>query len=79
MRGINRSAIIRPGLSVGQAAGRGLGQAVGRTNASGMEVEDRPVSSADFMGTICQALGIDHTKENTTPEGRPIRIAAAGA
>ena len=56
-----------------------VGQTVGRTNASGMEVEDRPVSTADFMATICQAMGIDYTKENTTPEGRPIRIAATGA
>ena len=24
-------------------------------------------------------MGIDYTKENTTPEGRPIRIAATGA
>jgi hypothetical protein len=62
-------------------AGGGLrvGQAIGRTNASGMEVEDRLVSTADFMATICQAMGIDHTRENTTPEGRPIRIAATGA
>ena len=56
-----------------------VGQIVGRTNASGMEVEDRPVSTADFMATICQAMGVDYLKENTTPEGRPIRIAATGA
>ena len=56
-----------------------VGQAVGRTNASGMEVEDRPVSTADFMATICRAMGIDFTKENITPEGRPIRISATGA
>lgn len=59
-------------------AGGGLrvGQVIGRTNALGTDVADRPISTGDFMATICQAMGIDYTKENATPEGRPIRIAA---
>ena len=31
------------------------------------------------MATVCKALGIDYTKEYMTPDGRPIRIADAGA
>jgi uncharacterized protein (DUF1501 family) len=55
------------------------GQAIGRTSADGMSVEDRKVSVADFMATICKALGIDHTKQNLSDVGRPIRIADPSA
>jgi uncharacterized protein (DUF1501 family) len=55
------------------------GQVVGKTDAEGAVVEERPVSGVDFMATVCQALGIDYTKQNTTPIGRPIRIADKGA
>ena len=55
------------------------GQAVGRTDAEGAEVVERPVSAVDFMATVCQALGIDYTKQNQTPIGRPVRIADKGA
>jgi Protein of unknown function (DUF1501) len=62
-------------------AGGGLkhGQVVGKTNAKGDDVADRPVSAADFMATICKALGIDHTKEWTTRSGRPIAKVGKGA
>lgn len=61
-------------------AGGGVkgGQVWGNTGASGMQVEDRPVSVPDFLATICGALGIDHTKENITEEGRPIPIVDRG-
>jgi uncharacterized protein (DUF1501 family) len=62
-------------------AGGGIkaGQAVGKTSADGATVEERPVSATDFMATLCKALGIDEAKENTTPDGRPIRIVDKGA
>jgi uncharacterized protein (DUF1501 family) len=63
-------------------AGGGLktGQAIGGTGKTGMEVErGRPIRTNDFMATICQALGIDYNKKNTTPDGRPISIAGEGA
>jgi arylsulfatase A-like enzyme len=61
-------------------AGGGIkgGQAVGRTSADGMKVEDRPVAVPDLMATICKALGIDPSKQNLSDVGRPIRIADPG-
>lgn len=61
-------------------AGGGIkgGQALGSSGASGMQVEDRPVTVPEFLATICGALGIDHTKENITEEGRPIPIVDRG-
>ncbi len=50
------------------------GRVIGRTSADGTTVQDRPVSVADFLGTICQALGIDPLKQNMSNLGRPIRI-----
>jgi uncharacterized protein (DUF1501 family) len=50
------------------------GQVIGKTNAGGEEVADRPVKVADLYATICEGLGIDHTKENVSPEGRPIGL-----
>ncbi len=55
------------------------GQVVGRTDKEGAAVEERPVSAIDFMATVCKALGIDYTKYNNTPIGRPVRIADRGA
>jgi hypothetical protein len=55
------------------------GQVIGRTDKEGAAVEDRPISAIDFMATICKVLGIDYTKQNNTPIGRPIRIAEKGA
>lgn len=50
------------------------GQVVGRTDASGATVEDRPVSVPDFMATICQILDIDPQKETVLPDGRPVKL-----
>jgi hypothetical protein len=62
-------------------AGGGIkgGQAVGKTSADGTTVEERPVSVADFLATICGALGIDYTKQNQSNVGRPIRIVDKSA
>jgi len=30
------------------------------------------------MATVCNILGIDHTKMNNTPNGRPVRIVERG-
>lgn len=61
-------------------AGGGIrgGQVIGRTDAQGAQVADRPVSIIDLMATICRILGIDYTKETITPNGRPIRIVDKG-
>lgn len=62
-------------------AGGGVkgGQAVGKTSKDGTTVEDRPVSSADFLATVCKVLGIDPEKPNMSNVGRPIPIADRGA
>lgn len=55
------------------------GQVIGRTDAEAATVVDRPVSTLDFMATVCSILGIDYNKQNTTPIGRPVRIVDRGA
>ena len=61
-------------------AGAGVrgGQIIGRTDAKGMTVEDRPVSVADFGATIFQTLGIDHAQENVIRQ-RPIGFVDGAA
>jgi len=62
-------------------AGAGInpGQVVGRTSPDGTKVEERPITAPDFLATICKALGIDHTKQNVSESGRPIRIVDKSA
>jgi len=63
-------------------AGGGVngGQAFGRTTADGMSVDGpRPVTVPDFLATVCRALGVDHTRQNMSNVGRPIRIVEQGA
>ena len=57
-------------------AGGGIrgGQVIGRTDATAAAVAERPISVVDFMATICRILGIDYTRNNLSPEGRPVRI-----
>jgi hypothetical protein len=55
------------------------GQVIGRTDAEGATVADRPVSCLDFMATVCRVLGIDYNRQNNTPNGRPVRIVDRGA
>jgi len=57
-------------------AGGGIkgGQVIGKTDRDGATVTERPITVADFMATVCRILGIDYTKKNTTPSGRPIRL-----
>lgn len=54
------------------------GQVIGKTSPGGEEVAERPVTVADLYATFCAALGIDYTKENISPEGRPIPIVDRG-
>ena len=55
------------------------GQVIGRTDATGSSVVDRPISVIDFMCSLCTLLGIDHERQIRTPGGRPIRIVNTGA
>jgi len=62
-------------------AGGGIkgGQAVGKTSDSGMEVVERPVSTPDFLATVCKAVGVEPDKQNDSNVGRPIRLTDPGA
>jgi hypothetical protein len=55
------------------------GQVIGKTDKEGASVVERPISTLDFMATVCQILGIDYNKTNTAASGRPIRIVDKGA
>jgi uncharacterized protein (DUF1501 family) len=62
-------------------AGGGIrgGQVVGKTDAEGATVVDRPIPATDFLATVCKVLGINYAKQNQTPIGRPIRVVDKGA
>ncbi len=55
------------------------GQVIGATDREGATVTERPVTTIDFMATVCTALGIDYNRFNNTHIGRPVRIVDRGA
>ena len=61
-------------------AGGGVrgGQAIGRSDAKGAEVADRPVAVADLHATLLAAFGVDPARQYRTPEGRPIKLTNGG-
>lgn len=61
-------------------AGGGIKQGYvhGSSDAKGVSVKDNPVTIGDLHATMYDAMGIDFTKENITPEGRPIRVVDKG-
>lgn len=74
-----REHYARAWTSVLAGAGIKAGQVIGKTSKGGEEVVERPINAKDFMATLCRILGIDYTKKNTTPDGRPIQLADNGA
>ena len=52
---------------------------VGRTDARGEEPVERPLAPEDVFATLVAALGLDGDTVLTTPDGRPVRLVAAGA
>ena len=62
-------------------AGGGVkgGQVIGKVDAKGGEVTDRPVNAQEFLATMCHALGIDSHKEYMSKEGRPMTFLGKGA
>jgi hypothetical protein len=61
-------------------AGGGIagGRVIGKTNPTGMETLDRPVSVQDLFATVYRQLGVDPSKKYMTPGGRPIKILEGG-
>jgi uncharacterized protein (DUF1501 family) len=55
------------------------GQVIGKTDREGAAVVERPISTLDFLATVCEVLGINWKKQNNTPIGRPIRLVDKGA
>lgn len=62
-------------------AGGGIagGQAYGRTSADGANIEEDPVGVADVLATLCEALGVPPTTQNTANTGRPIAMVEGAA
>jgi len=62
-------------------AGGGVrgGRVIGRVDARGGTVTDRPVNVQDFLATMCHALRIDYRKEYMTREGRPMTFLTPSA
>lgn len=61
-------------------AGGGIkgGSVVGASDADGMDPAERPVKVYDIHATICEALGIDISKELYTHDRRPMKIVRKG-
>ena len=61
-------------------AGGGIngGTVIGSSDEDGGMPKDNPVAVADIHATICQALGIDATKEVYTRQGRPMTLVDEG-
>jgi uncharacterized protein (DUF1501 family) len=57
-------------------AGAGIpgGQVIGKTDARGEYVVDRPVRPPEVAATIYHALGIDHRRALLTPDNRSVRL-----
>ena len=51
---------------------------IGRTDAAGQDLEDRPVAVSDLFRSIYHALGIDADYENISRIGRPIKLVDGG-
>ena len=54
------------------------GQVIGKTNDTGGEVADLPVTVPDLFQSFCKALKIDANHENLASNGRPIKIVDKG-
>jgi hypothetical protein len=50
------------------------GRTVGETDKEGATPVEKPTTVQDFLATACERLGIDYTKKNDAPIGRPIQI-----
>jgi len=59
-------------------AGRGLsgGQVIGRTDATGAEVVERPVTVGQLCVTLYRLLGLDPQRELPGPSGRPLPLVS---
>jgi hypothetical protein len=54
------------------------GQVIGKTDATGSDIVERPVLVTDLFQTFCHAMKLDPAKENVSSIGRPIKIVDGG-
>lgn len=54
------------------------GRVVGKTDANGQEIIDRPVAVEDLFATFCTAINLDPDTELDTPLGRTVPIVEEG-
>jgi hypothetical protein len=54
------------------------GQVIGKTNAAGTDVADRPVTVPDLFCSFYHALKINPRKENLSSVGRPVKLVDGG-
>ena len=70
---------------MGNTAGGDIktGQVIGKTSEQGKnpgsEIVDRPVTSPDFIATLCTALGIDVHREFFAAGSRPVLLVEKSA
>jgi len=73
-KGKGRDHYAKAWTTLFMGAGITGGQVIGRSDATGATVEDRPVSVQDFMATICGIMGVDCEKEVVLADGRPVKF-----
>jgi hypothetical protein len=61
-------------------AGAGIkgGQVIGKTSADATQIDERPVTPAELLATVYQAVGINPAKENRTPAGAQVPLVEKG-
>lgn len=58
--------------------GFAAGSVIGRSNPTGTDIADAPVTVNDFYYSLCKTIGVDPAKENQSPQGRPLKIVDGG-
>ena len=77
--GAGKDHYCKAWTSVLAGGGLNTGQVIGKTNETGAEIVERPVTAPDFGATICKAIGIDIHKEFLASGLRPMPLVDKAA
>ena len=81
--GAGKDHFCKAWSSVLAGGGLNTGQVIGKTSeggkSPGSEIVDRPVTSPDFIATMCKAIGIDIHQEFLAPGSRPMPLVDKSA
>ena len=81
--GAGKGHFCKAWSSVLAGGGLNTGQVIGKTSeggkSPGSEIVDRPVTSPDFIATMCKAIGIDIHQEFLAPGSRPMPLVDKSA